>query len=251
MITKDKNVAVVNFSPEQASFIVTKNQRLASAVYMVTNLMPETEPLKWKLRELSLGLLAEINLSFSSAVSPVNFLPDKSFKILGDILSYIYVALSDSNISQMNFMILKQEYESLKNTITAGATTANFSSYLLAGGEPPAPTTSTISLPTPEVFYQQSKVDRPMTSSPTPLSRPVGGLPKVNFGAGDLGDKGGRKDKIKEFLKGREWTSIKDISRAIPGCSVKTIQRDLVDLVSAGLLLKTGERRWSRYRLIA
>ena len=71
MITKDKNVAVVNFSPEQASFIVTKNQRLASAVYMVTNLMPETEPLKWKLRELSLGLLAEINLSFSSAVSPV------------------------------------------------------------------------------------------------------------------------------------------------------------------------------------
>jgi DeoR/GlpR family transcriptional regulator of sugar metabolism len=35
---------------------------------------------------------------------------------------------------------------------------------------------------------------------------------------------------------------IKDVSE-------KTIQRELISLIEAGIILKTGERRWSRYSI--
>ena len=54
---------------------------------------------------------------------------------------------------------------------------------------------------------------------------------------------------IISFLKGKDWTSIKDITDAIEGCSTKTIQRELADLVHQGVLKKKGDRRWSRYLL--
>jgi len=61
--------------------------------------------------------------------------------------------------------------------------------------------------------------------------------------------KDSRRSLILSFLKGRDWTSIKDISEAIGGCSSKTIQRELSDLVQQGVLKKKGDRRWSRYLL--
>lgn len=246
----------VNFLPEQASFVLAKNQRLTSAMYMVTNLFPDAEPLKWKLRDLSLSLLSEINIFFgpiSQGVLDSNFLPEKSFKILEDILSYISVALSDGNISPMNLQILKQEYESLKNIILADTNTQNFSAFVLAGE---AWSVKNISAPTERISVEDKIKEQPAVSS-TPLTKssfaPTSNqnvARKVVAVSSELGDRGGRKESIKQFLKGRDWTSIKDISRSIPDCSVKTVQRDLVELVNLGALEKVGERRWSRYRLI-
>jgi len=42
---------------------------------------------------------------------------------------------------------------------------------------------------------------------------------------------------------------IKDITSLIGDYSEKTVQRDLVALVKAGVLKKEGERRWSKYML--
>ena len=42
---------------------------------------------------------------------------------------------------------------------------------------------------------------------------------------------------------------IKDVSPLISGCSEKTIQRELLAMVYAGILRKMGEKRWSRYSL--
>ena len=48
-------------------------------------------------------------------------------------------------------------------------------------------------------------------------------------------------------MKGKNEYTIKDIALHIPGVSEKTVQRDLQALVSAGVLKRKGERRWSRY----
>jgi hypothetical protein len=64
-----------------------------------------------------------------------------------------------------------------------------------------------------------------------------------------LVNKDARRLEIISFLKGKSWTSIKDISDAISDCSTKTIQRELADLVQKGVLKKKGDRRWSRYLL--
>lgn len=61
--------------------------------------------------------------------------------------------------------------------------------------------------------------------------------------------KNNRREQILAlFTKGTE-VSIKDISKKIVGCSVKTIQRELNDLVSESKIEKIGEKRWSKYVL--
>ena len=61
--------------------------------------------------------------------------------------------------------------------------------------------------------------------------------------------KDGRKAAIIALLKKKSHLTIKDFSEAIVGCSIKTIQRELLDLVAKGVVEKEGERRWSRYSL--
>lgn len=50
------------------------------------------------------------------------------------------------------------------------------------------------------------------------------------------------------FDKGHEY-SIKDITDRFPHVSVKTIQRDLLSLVSDGKINRSGEKRWVKYKL--
>ena len=42
---------------------------------------------------------------------------------------------------------------------------------------------------------------------------------------------------------------IKDVAPLISGCSEKTVQRELGEMVASGILRKIGEKRWSRYTL--
>lgn len=62
--------------------------------------------------------------------------------------------------------------------------------------------------------------------------------------------KDGRKQQILSlFSKGAE-VSINDISKKIIGCSIKTLQREVNELVAENKISKTGEKRWSKYKLV-
>lgn len=66
----------------------------------------------------------------------------------------------------------------------------------------------------------------------------------------DLKDrKDGRKNAIIALLSRKSNLTVKDFLSVITDCSEKTIQRELIELVSQGVLKKEGERRWSRYSL--
>lgn len=56
-----------------------------------------------------------------------------------------------------------------------------------------------------------------------------------------------RLDEILALVRERKSVSIKDISAIIRGCSEKTIQRELGELIRQGHIKKIGERRWSQY----
>ena len=58
-----------------------------------------------------------------------------------------------------------------------------------------------------------------------------------------------RRNTILELLQNKSFITIKDTADAIKGYSVKTLQRELLALVSEGILKKKGERRWSTYSL--
>lgn len=58
-----------------------------------------------------------------------------------------------------------------------------------------------------------------------------------------------RHDAIKSVLVDNKDISIKDICLYIEGCSSKTIQRDLNEMIDQGVVMKKGDRRWSTYSL--
>lgn len=68
------------------------------------------------------------------------------------------------------------------------------------------------------------------------------------------GEKGGgvilsRGERIKAIIREKGQVTIKDISLAFSDVSEKTIQRELMSLISQGQITKTGERRWSKYTM--
>ena len=65
----------------------------------------------------------------------------------------------------------------------------------------------------------------------------------------DLALKINRRNSILELIKDKKEVTIKDISTIISDCSEKTIQRELMSLISSGVLEKSGSKRWSVYRL--
>jgi DNA-binding transcriptional ArsR family regulator len=62
----------------------------------------------------------------------------------------------------------------------------------------------------------------------------------------DLGD---RTTRIKTVLEAKPDATIKDLTDIITDVSAKTIQRDLNVLIEQGVVIRQGERRWSKYSL--
>ncbi len=62
-------------------------------------------------------------------------------------------------------------------------------------------------------------------------------------------DKKERRDAIMKTIRSKGQVTIKDISENIRGCSEKTIQRDLQELIQHGVLIREGEKRWAVYKL--
>jgi DNA-binding transcriptional ArsR family regulator len=62
-------------------------------------------------------------------------------------------------------------------------------------------------------------------------------------------DKKERRDAIMKTIRSKGKVTIKDISENISGCSEKTIQRDLQELIQHGVLIREGEKRWAVYKL--
>lgn len=59
-----------------------------------------------------------------------------------------------------------------------------------------------------------------------------------------------RRDAILEIIRARGKVSIKDISDSITDVSEKTIQRELMDMIKDNIIVREGERRWSRYSVL-
>ncbi|HEY4483843.1 MAG TPA: DeoR family transcriptional regulator [Candidatus Paceibacterota bacterium] len=279
---KDNNTKDINLKDgsNPVDFILEKNERLVSAIYMVTALLSDHEPIKWKLREVSLKLLSDLPVTLINSTSRVyqrqtayNYANvEQALVEVDEIVSLINVALAGGSVSQMNFTILKQEYQSLKKIIADNFSIQNLNTYLLSGGEklvtPMVLETPVRSAPEPVYKSDYSRItERTPVDSNTvknvvtpnkiedsrPTIKPISNVVKENLDTKkDMTGgptKNNRQETIVEYLKGHTWASIKDIAGEIADCSSKTVQRELVELVARGVLKKTGDRRWSRYAL--
>jgi hypothetical protein len=226
-IKKDIDSSSFFSADTEFTFIFKKTEKLASAVYMVTNLFSDNEPMKWSLRKKVSELLSYIITYKDIRQSDTPNFNNNTKTRVSEVVSFLEVAMLSGLVSQMNFSILKQEFynlieqfnnNNLKTESTNGAIPKSF-------------------------FSMNQPLSFSTRISDNSIKDTISLKDNVGFKSTN------RQNIILGLLKKKKELTIKDIAVIIKDVSEKTIQRELISLIEAGVLRKTGERRWSKYSL--
>lgn len=222
------------------SDITHKSEKLASAVYFITNFFADQEPLKWKLRTIAsevatLGASFKLDITGGAEVSTV----DLKRAVLS-LINLLNVSKNSGLISIENHELIDKELNKYLVEIT---TPGDVSKMLTLPNPAPNPIAETSMSITNNPIRQIDSA--PAT---TPTQSVAERTPLKDFGVVSA-KKNTRQSVIIGLLKRKKEVMIKDITPLIRGCSEKTIQRELLSMVKNGVLKKEGEKRWSKYSL--
>ncbi len=247
------NYKQTNSKGHETQSLYEKVVGYAKATYLVTTIVKDSEPLKGQVRNVANHLIEDISdfayverYAGSSQTSLVEVR-----ELVSELLIFFHIGSLSLILSKMNYEILKNEGEKILMMIDAvladhsrvGMLSSDFFSsqredraHLLFPVEKnPAQTTTDHARPLLDSSHAAKKN---VVSAGTAQSSQVK-------------DIGNRTDKIIAFMKGKEKLSVTDIAAGFKDCSEKTIQRELVNLVASGRVVKEGERRWSRYTVVS
>lgn len=221
-----KNIAISD--PESDFFAMSKKtEKLASAVYLITGLFSDSEPMKWTLRKKVSELLSFVltykNIRQSELPSFTLALKSK----VSEVVSLMEVGVLGGLLSKMNFSIIEKEFKNLVDLVS------NFKHK-----------TDSTNEVIPVSFFEASQY---VNNVPQYFNSPIKDTSLVKDTS--VFKSNNRQGIILGLLKKKKELSIKDIATIIKDVSEKTIQRELVSLIEAGVITKTGERRWSKYSL--
>ncbi len=236
------------------AYIYKKTEKLVTAVYMITNFIKDNEPLKWRIREKCLELLS-LNVSLNTvSLSDRKDLLKKYQAGSVEIVSLSSIGHLAGLISEMNFEVLRREFNNLASMIEKDenkkaseetvSLSPNFFDTPIAHVAPVAPVAQTSSN-TPVGIRDHSPAVIASAVS-RPAANPVL-YKKQESSPKKTESKNERQEAILKLLSQRDKLSVKDFTDTIKGVSDKTIQRELLLMVSTGVLKKEGERRWSTY----
>jgi DeoR-like helix-turn-helix domain len=274
----------ITYFKKDKSFVFAhqKIEKLIAAVYMITNFLPNEEPIKWTLRGLCMKVIhLNIDLKNTNKVNQAD--KERELRELSlEIVSLLEVGMFAGLISSMNLSILKKEFYGLLDHLEKTLNRSTLSKSFLGGSyiadnvlgdggyrsqknEPKPsqniPTKKTFkdsfaresarrdfkdkNIVTDNEFYND---DIGQNDSALALSQKA---PKLKEFGPVAVKKNKRQSIIIGLLKKKKEIMVKDVSEIVIDCSEKTIQRELQELVAEGVLTKTGERRWTRYYLAA
>lgn len=234
------NIDPISYFSKDEGFVLAykKTEKLASALYMVTNLFSDNESIKWTLRKKVADMLSFI-LTYKDTpeLSLNDFVYNVKTRVLEQV-SLLEISLRGGLLSQMNFSVLKHEFNNLINILDSGAIPHK------------NPFDVNISRSFLDVSRDVEKVYLPDSVNIT--QRTSLGETK-DPGSGTLKDglkRSNRQNTILALLKKKKEINIKDIASIIKDCSEKTIQRELNSFISMGVIKRVGVRRWSKYFLV-
>lgn len=264
MDTKDNSVSGFNdpinwkslgfFSAEEyLVYVFKKTEKITAALYLVSGLLKDEEPMKWELRDRGMDLLSSSFTASSSMPGDKNAVIQSLFSAALETISLLNVARISNLITEMNHNLLVREIDNivsmLRDRLVQNAQNAG---YILSESFFKTPNLFTTG------FKAEGRPDDRTTSSGSATRGSNGqnrageqtqnkGIARVS--ADTAAKKNDRQDRILGILKDQTNLTVKDFARVITDVSEKTIQRELLDLVQKGVIKKEGERRWSRYSL--
>jgi len=231
-------------------YIFKKTEKITSALYLVSGLLKDEEPIKWELRDRGIDLLSSSFSASNSLPGDKNAVIQSLFTAALETLSLLNVAKISNLISDMNHRLLVHEIDNIVALLRDRlAESAESAGYIL----------SESFFKTPDLFSTGFRLGNKSNNSGGDMifkrqanSGSVGLDGKTGHGSVSTdvqAKKTQRQDAILAVLATQSNLTIKDFSKVIKDCSEKTIQRELIELVDKGVVKKEGERRWSRYSL--
>jgi hypothetical protein len=243
---------------DKTALISAKAEKLASATYMVTDIIPLSDPIRTKIKERCLDFVSDIYTAGVASYGKRIFIYRQVISTTEEICGLLGIAFSVGFVSGMNYSILRDEYSKLRDLVRSldeirGSVESSFTLK-----QDFFATDKMISSSKREGLAEGSvhghgehgsikdKDDNRLSFTQKPkLESPKSSQRDIN----PEQSKNKRRDNILKILRKKKDVTIKDISKVIPGCSEKTIQRELLSMVMGGVLKKEGEKRWSRYSL--
>jgi predicted transcriptional regulator len=223
-------------------YIIQKTQKIVSALYLITDLIKDSDAIKWEIREEGISLVSSALMI--DTLHPIDKEHSRDLYVLSanKIISYINIGLVSSLISSMNAGIVIREIDSVLSFVKKNDKDIHPPGYILSDSFFASDFSATDSKGQ-TLAVNADNVPDSASSAVSEKSTYSKDYTSAKLKQSD------RKEIIINILKKDSNLTIKDFTSVIKDCSEKTIQRELASLVEQGRVLKAGERRWSTYSL--
>lgn len=215
------------------SFILTKSERLSSALYLVTGLIKDTEPIRLELRKKAIQILSDIHASEEKRFLDRAELLGRVIKEIEATRALLQVAHAGGVMSEMNATVISREFGVLKAALeTWGDLKDPNLGYSVS----------------PEFFL--GAVPFPASTPAAPQNIPIKKEPFPGPASVPAPAPTERREAILGYLREHPGATLREVREGAnlgQNISEKTVQRELVSLLAEGAITRAGERRWSRY----
>jgi len=239
--------------------ILFHSKKITEALYRVTELFPNKEPLKWTLRSESVKVLELIvSLQTSSPEKRILYF-DKISGLINKIIHLLDIASLNSYIVNINLGVIKREYEKIDDFILNNRTLYFEIPEISALKLDVAPTNfigqdngqannevvGSMSVMSDMNVRQKEAISKEITYEVTGGKEAVNKT-RENLNTGDFSE---RAKKILTAIYSKEIKAmgINEVFKHFDNISKKTVQRELSKLVQRGFLKMEGEKRWRIY----
>lgn len=197
-----------------------KGQKIAAALYVVTAHLSDTDPLRQKLRELSIRMLeARVEERNEIGVRIMNLLRMGGF---AKTISEKNIHILDAELRYYADPMYQDDRDPIATLFSADRDKGQFESKRT-------------------MYKEMSFISKKSKYLPeTTDQRKEKKVHKTN-----------RQHEILSLIREKKSANIKDISSLFPSVSEKTIQRELGVLVVEGKITRRGAKRWSVYMPVA
>lgn len=218
-------------------------ERMVAALYLLTNHVPNSEPVKAQVREHATALMGDMLTLRDDMRSPQSGGVHVVLGRLRQLISLVRVLTVAGYISIQNAETMIEALDDLGNFLTASQRSMLSENLTLSRED----------LMDITMAPHVSRIGAVPVARETRLGASVKDTPAVkdNSGMSDKGERGvgARAQQILEVLRTGGSLGIRDIAANLPEYSEKMIQRELLDLVQRGAVRKIGLKRWSKYAI--
>lgn len=183
--------------------------QITNELYRLTLLFPKKEPLRYKMRELADGILADLIRRHFSDKTLAEKKLEKVMGDLGALDSFFEIAKAQNWIKLSDILNLQKEYSKIKKEL---------------------------------IKERHEKIQ----IEPGQISPPVQIFSAPSEEKMTISD---RQQKILAILKEKEKVQVREIKKTFPQISKRTLRRDFKDLLNQGLIERKGERSNTFYQL--